>query len=217
MKPSTRTLWGLTSAATLVAALAPAALASGHAETLVAFDPEAGQLSEGVAVAPDGDVYASLSPIGQLVRISDATGDPEVVGTVEGLVEGDFGLIGLAVGPDGAVYGGVISSVPELTGVWRFDPDAGDATRVPGTEGISFANEPAFDDAGTMYVSDTTGGAVWRVPAGEVTTIATVDDGLDGRTSVALGPAGTDYIANFSVALGTPLGAGPGIVAIEVE
>jgi hypothetical protein len=286
-----------------------------QASRLATFDHEAGQLSEGVAVAQNGDVYASLSPLGQLVRVAAGSDEPEVVGSLDGLVEGDFGLIGLAVGPDGAVYGGVVSSVPELTGVWRFDPDSGDAERVAGTEAIGFANEPAFDSAGNMYVSDTTAGAVWRVPAdgvaepwiadpllegtgeagfgfpigangvevhdgtvyvgvtetaqlvsvpinaddsagqaelfaqlpeaidgididdegnvyathpianlvtvtspaGEVTIIASVDDGLDGPTSVALGPDGTAYIANFSVALQTPLGAGPGIVALGTE
>jgi sugar lactone lactonase YvrE len=284
-------------------------------ERLATFDHEAGQLSEGVAVAQNGDVYASLSPLGQLVRVTAGSDEPEVVGSLDGLAEGDFGLIGLAVGPDGAVYGGVFSSVPELTGVWRFDVEGGDAERVAGTGEIGIANEPAFDDDGNMYVSDTIAGAVWRVPpggeaepwishpllegtgeegfgfpigangvevhdgtvyvgvtetaqlvsvpinddgsageaevfaqlpepidgididdegnvysthplanlvtvtspAGEIAVIASVDDGLDGPTSVALGPDGTAYVANFSVALGTPVGAGPGIVALGTE
>lgn len=312
MKGRTSTLTTVIAVGLLAGSVVPV---SAQAERLATFDHEAGQLSEGVAVAQNGDVYASLSPLGQLVRVTAGSDEPEVVGSVEGLVEGDFGLIGLAVAPDGSVYGGVFSSEPDVTGVWRFDVDAGTAERVAGTGAIGIANEPAFDDDGTMYVSDTTAGAVWRVPAdgaaepwiadpllegtgeagfgfpvgangvevhdgtvyvgvtetaqliavpinadgsageaslfaqlpepidgididdegniyathpfanlvtvtspaGEVAVIASVDDGLDGPTSVALGPDGTAYVANFSVALGGPLGAGPGIVALETE
>lgn len=325
MRLRTRIGLGTTAAALLVAALGTVALAAGNAETLVAFDPEAGQLSEGVAVAPNGDVYASLAPLGQLVRIAADSDGPELVGRVEGLVEGDFGLLGLAVGSDGAVYGAVGSSVPGLRGVWRFDVETGDAERVAGTDAIGLPNDLAFDDAGTMYISDSTykcwapcissAAAVWRVPAagsaepwvadliltgtgeaglgfpigangievhdgavyvgntersqlvrvpidpdgsagepalfaqmpspvdgidvddegnvyaalpfanlvtvtsqaGETSTLATVEMGLDAPTSVALGPDGKAYVANNSIALGGPLGAGPGIVVVEVE
>ena len=142
-------------------AASPAASAGG--EFIARFDAAAGELSEGVAVAADGTVYASLSPLGQLVRIGSG-GGYEVVGTVEGLQEGDIGMLGLAAHADGSVYGGVFSANPDAHGVWRFDVATGEAERVPGTEQIGLPNAIAFAADGTMYVTDSTMGAVWRVP-----------------------------------------------------
>jgi sugar lactone lactonase YvrE len=142
-------------------AASPAASAGG--EFIARFDAAAGELSEGVAVAADGTVYASLSPLGQLVRIGSG-GGYEVVGTVEGLQEGDIGMLGLAAHADGSVYGGVFSANPDAHGVWRFDVATGEAERVPGTEQIGLPNAIAFAADGAMYVTDSIMGAVWRVP-----------------------------------------------------
>lgn len=310
-------LVGAAMAISLVVTAAGAAWGAGHVQTVVGFDPEMGQLSEGVAVAADGSVYATLSPLGQLVRVDIASGEFEIVGNIEGIAEGDFGLIGITEGPDGAIYGGVFAADPDVTGVWRFDLESGEATRVAGTEAVALANDVAFGADDTMYVSDTAGGAVWRVPAGgaaeawvsdplltgdgeagfglplgangihvagdtvyvgvtetaqvvavpinedgsagtpatwaqlpaaidgvavdaagnvyathpfdnlitrttpdgETEIIAEVSDGLDAPSSVALATNADGetvaYIANFSIAMGAPLGAGPAILAID--
>jgi sugar lactone lactonase YvrE len=130
---------------------------------LVRFDPAAGQLSEGVTVAADGTVYASLSPLGQLVRVSD-DGTWEVVGQVEGLQEGDLGMLGVTAHEDGSVWGGVFSGNADAHGVWRFDVATGAAERVPGTEQVGLPNAVAFGSDGTAYITDTIAGAVWTVP-----------------------------------------------------
>jgi sugar lactone lactonase YvrE len=114
-------------------------------------------------VDADGTVYASLSPLGQLVRIG-SDGAYEVVGTVEGLQEGDIGMLGITAHPDGNVSAGVFSTNPDAHGVWRFDVDTGEAQRVPGTEQIGLPNGIAFDADGAMYVTDSIAGAVWLVP-----------------------------------------------------
>ncbi len=139
----------------------PAASAGG--EFIARFDAAAGELSEGVAVEAGGTVYASLSPLGQLVRIGSG-GAYEVVGTVEGLQEGDIGMLGITAHPDGSVYAGVFSANPDAHGVWRFDVDTGAAERVPGTEQIGLPNAIAFAADGAMYVTDSIAGAVWRAP-----------------------------------------------------
>lgn len=136
-----------------------------EARFIARFDAAAGELPEGVTVDADGTVYASLSPLGQLVRITSG-GGYEVVGTVEGLQEGDIGMLGLTARADGSVYAGVFSANADAHGVWRFDLDTGEAARVPGTEQIGLPNAVAFDVAGTAYVTDTIAGAVWRVPPG---------------------------------------------------
>ena len=296
---------------------APAALGAGHTHTVVAFDPDAGELSEGVAVGADGTIYASLSPLGQVARVDAEAGTFEVVGTVPGIEAGDFGLIGITEGPDGAVYGGVFSGNPDAVGVWRIDVSTGDVERIAGSEVISLPNDVAFGADGTMYISDSIGGSVWRVPeggsaepwlddpllqgngdfgfpfpigangidvsgdtvyvgvsetlqvvtipinadgsagvaemlatyeavvdgmavaadgtvytahpganviarlapGGEIEIVAEVGDGLDAPASVALYSDAdgnmTAYASNHSIAQGGPLGAGPGVVAID--
>jgi sugar lactone lactonase YvrE len=137
--------------------------------TVVSFDGDAGEFTEGVAVDADGNVFASVSPQGRLVRIAAGSTTAEDFGQIEGLVKDDFGLLGLTVDADGNVYGGVVSKNPDANGVWRFDAESGDAERVSGTDKISFANSVIVDGE-TIYATDTTGpggkGAVWRVPEG---------------------------------------------------
>jgi sugar lactone lactonase YvrE len=298
-------------------------VAGAAAQFIARFDAAAGELPEGVAVAADGTVYTTFSPLGQLVRLGPGEGEHEVVATIEGLEEGDIGMLGLAVHTDGSVYAGVFSANPEAHGVWRMDVAGGDVARVPGTEQIGLPNAMVFDAAGTMYVTDTIAGAVWSVapngtaeqwlhhellvgnerlgfgfpvgangialnetgdtlyvavleqasivtipvaadgtagepgvfvdlsddpapmlpdgitfdaagnlyvalptvntvvrvtPDGGMETVATAGDGMDGPASVAIDDeAGRLYVANFSIALVPPGGAGPGIVMIELD
>jgi hypothetical protein len=131
----------------------PAPSAGG--QFIAQFDAAAGELSEGVTVDAADTVYASLSPLGQLVRIG-SDGAYEVVGTVEGLQEGDIGMLGLAAHADGSIYATIVSANPDAHGVWRFDVDTGEAKRVPGTEQIGLPNGIAFAADGTerLYVAN---------------------------------------------------------------
>ena len=170
--------------------------ASGPVTPVLQFDPAQGQLPEGVAVDKRGDVYISLSPLGQLVRVPAGTSEVEPVGAVPGLEPGDIGLIGLAVDAPGDVYGAVVSANPDAAGVWRFDRTTGAAERVPGTGAIAFPNAVAFDKRGTMYVSDSVLGAVWRVRPGGVAEVWADDPLLDGNGSAGFGfPIGANGIA----------------------
>src|SRR5688500_134875 len=139
------------------------------ASALVTFDAAAGEFPEGVAVDVSGHVYASLSALGLLVRIPAGSGIAQPFGQVDGLLASDFGLLGLAVGTGGDVYGAVVSDNPDARGVWRFDKLTGEAQRILGTEEIAFANSIAFHGT-TLYVADSVGpdgqGAIWRVVDG---------------------------------------------------
>jgi sugar lactone lactonase YvrE len=302
----------------LLVGLAPGI--SAQSETIMEFDPAGSELPEGVAVDESGNVFAGLSPLGQLVRVAPGSALAELHGAIAGLADGDQGLVGLATDASGHIYGAVNSTVPEVKGVWKFDRETGDAEHVAGTEGIIYPNAIAFGADGTMYVTDMVGGAIWHVRGGEpaepwlvdpilegtgefpfpvplgangiavmeqtvfvgvtetgllvsvpieangmpgdatvwanlpgvvvdgiavdddgdiyvadpinneiirvsagagTEVVADARDGLDGPTSVALGTDadGTTklYVANYSVALGTDLGAGPSIVAIAVD
>lgn len=130
---------------------------------VVSFDPAAGEFPEGVAVDAAGNLYVSLAVTGEIRRIaSDGTQstlhrfDPGSAG---------LGVLGLAVDRSGTVYAAVPSTAPSAHGVWAITA-SGVATRLPGSEAISFPNGIARDRAGTLYVTDSIGGAIWRVPDG---------------------------------------------------
>jgi sugar lactone lactonase YvrE len=143
-----------------------------------------------VAVDADGNVFASVTPQGRLVRIAAGSKKAEDFGKIEGLKQDDFGLLGLTVAADGTVYGCVVSKNPEANGVWRFDSESGDAERLAGTEEISFANA-VIVDGDAVYVSDTTGadgkGAVWRVPKEGEAEIWAQGGDLAGNGSAGFG------------------------------
>lgn len=172
------------------------ASAGGHIETVVEFDAGAGELSEGVAVDKRGNVFASLSPLGQLVKIPAGTNDVVPFGSISGLGDGDIGLLGLAVDAPGNVFGAVFASSGTATGVWRFDRKTGAEELVPGTDAMVFPNSVAFDKRGTMYITDTIGGAVWRVPRGGTAEEWVQSSLLEGNGSFGFGfPIGANGIA----------------------
>jgi sugar lactone lactonase YvrE len=183
------------------AAIAATPIAPAHAASdvhiLVAFDESAGQNPEGIALDRVGDVFVSVSPLGDLWKIPAGSTTPQPFGHVDGIVAGrDFGLLGLAVDVQGNVYGAVQSADPAANGVWRFDRTTGDATRLPGTQAIGIANGLAFDRRGNLYVTDSAAGAIWRIPRGGTASVWLQDPALTGDGSLQLGvPLGANGIA----------------------
>ena len=168
----------------------------GDVETIIQFNAAAGELPEGVTVDQVGNVYISLSPLGQLMKLRPGSTSVELFGVIPGLLPDDFGLLGLAVDALGNVYGTVVSANPAAHGVWRFDGTTGVAERVPGTEAIALPNAIAFDERGTMYITDTVLGAVWRVPQDGALEQWIVDPLLAGDGSAGFGfPIGANGIA----------------------
>src|SRR5207247_7976429 len=66
----------------------------------------------------------------------------------------------------------------------------------PGTGSILFANGLAFDKLGNMYVTDSIGGAVWRIPRGGSAERWIQDPLLEGTGVLGLGfPVGANGIS----------------------
>lgn len=171
-----------------------AALASNHVEVRVEFNEEQGQLPEGIAVDKRGNIFVSLAPLGQLVKIPAGTSEPMPFGQIPGInPASDFGLLGLATDARGNIYAGVQSSNPTANGVWVFDRTTGEATRIPGSEGVGFANDVAFDKRGNLYVTDSILGAIWRAPRN-----GTLEPWLTGDPNLA---------GNGVLGAGVPIGA----------
>ena len=222
--PAAITALVLLLAALLLLVLPPRA--SGEVRTIVSFDATAGQNPEGLAVDGDGTVFVSFAALGQLARVEPGAAKAEPFGTVPGIdpLAGDFGLLGLAVGPDGDVYGAVLATAAR--GIWRFDHRTGESERVLGTEAIGFPNGVAFDAHGDLYVTSSsegvsaTGalqGGIWRVARdgsverllvhealgglGEIVPVGVGANGIEWRDEVL-------YVTNTEKAL---------LVTIDVE
>ena len=115
---------------------------------------------EGVAVGPDGIVYAG-GEAGQVYRVESDGTLTEVART------GGF-LLGLAVDSDGLVYACDIGRRE----VVRVDPGTGSVeTYSAGAPGAPLRNPnwPVFDDHGNLYVTDSGG---WKSDDGHVVVIA---------------------------------------------
>ncbi len=101
---------------------------------------------ECVAVAPDGAVWCG-GEAGQIYRIEPDGGGMEEVARTGGFT------LGLAFGPDGALY---LCDAPSRA-VLRYDPAAGavrEFTSGPPGRAFTMPNYPVFDGDGRLYVSD---------------------------------------------------------------
>jgi sugar lactone lactonase YvrE len=175
--------------------LGGAANASNTIHLVDTFDESSGQNTEGVAVDRSGNVFVSVSPLGDVWKFPAGSGTPQPFAHVAGITAGvDFGLLGLAVDADGNVYGAVQSANAAANGVWRFDAATGAATHIAGTQSMGIANGLTFDHAGNLFVTDSTG-KIWRIrPSGKVTVW--LDDAAltgDGSLGLFLGANGIAY------------------------
>jgi sugar lactone lactonase YvrE len=179
-----------------------------------------------VAFGPDGSMYVTDMVGGAIWHASEGgPAEPWLVDPIlEGTGEYDFGVPLGANGID-VVDTTVIVGVTEtalLVGVpIESDSSAGAPAVLARLDGV-IVDGVAVGADGDIYVADPINNEILRVSAaGDVEVVADALDGLDGPTSVdlAIDADGTTrlYVANYSVALGTELGAGPSIVAVEVE
>jgi streptogramin lyase len=206
--------WILSTRLALVAALAlliPVAVADAAVdiEVVVDYDPAAGELPEGVAVNKRGEVFISLAPLGEVRKIG-RDGSESTLATIP-LPPGAFpGVIGLAIDAPGNVYAAVSTGDAATTGVYTI-ARGGSFSRLPGTEAIAFPNGVTLDKRGNLYVTDTTAGAVWRVPArGGSAEIWFQSPLLEGDESFGFGfPIGANGIAyrHNAVVVGNSEGA----------
>ena len=179
-------------AAFLSAIALPHASAGTPGQVIATFDPNKGELPEGLTISKTGTIYVSFPFTGELRTVSLDGTSTHFAALPTG---GGFGPLGLAIDAPGNVYAGVRTTDPATQGVYRVTPD-GEATRLPGTEAITFANGLAFDQRGNLFVTDTILGAVWRIPRGGSAELWIQDDALEGDGSAGFGfPIGANAIA----------------------
>ncbi len=193
-------------ACALLLPIAGRAQEAGTFPSFIAFDTQ----PEGVAVDKVGNVYVSTGvPPGddQIWKISPAGEKSLLV---------DFGPFGYAAGLAVDAVGNVYMARPFVPGwgVLRVTAD-GSWSRVPGTDQIFGADALAFDQQGTLYITEVvsfdfaTGeygqGGIWRVPKNGTAELWLRHELLSGTFNILFNfPAGANgigfYLGNLYVA-----------------
>jgi sugar lactone lactonase YvrE len=136
---------------------------AGNPQPVFSVDAGSGEDTEGVAVAPNGDVFTAEMYSGRIYRIRP-NGDADVFASLFAPGEYPFVyVLGMAFGPDRNLYVLANTWDPSTHGVWRVYHDgfAELAAAIP-PDG-STLNGLTFDDRGNLFVTDSTLGAIWRV------------------------------------------------------
>lgn len=137
------------------------------------YDASVGELPEGVAVSPRGDIYVTLAGTGELRRLDRQTYEGET------FAQFDVGygfLLGMAFSGDD-LYVALGSFVDATCGIWKVAAD-GSKTRVVPFTANEFPNDLTFDEAGNLYITESIAGAIYKVPAGSTTRELWVQDAL---------------------------------------
>ncbi|WP_372672432.1 SMP-30/gluconolactonase/LRE family protein [Amycolatopsis kentuckyensis] len=172
--------WYTTSASVLAAAsvaltAAPASAVTAplhDARIATHFDLATGQTPENVALTPGGALDVTFAAGRQIAEIAPG-GSVRVLATLPAPADGGvhtpvlgFPLtVGITRAADGTLYFLYATGTSDLTGVWRLRP-GGRPQRIAALPAEGLPNGLALDPAtGTLYVTDSVLGTIWRMPA----------------------------------------------------
>jgi len=158
--------------------------ASAHAKSpptvtqLVSLDPNLSELPESITTDDDGHVFFSLFN-GQ-IRTLLPDGSTSTIATVP-LPAGGV-MTGIKVGPDRFIYttSASFSADQPAAAVWRTDPDTGIVERFVTLDPSGFPNDIAFEDDGSLFVTDPFLGLLYHIDANGTATVALADVLLRG-------------------------------------
>jgi sugar lactone lactonase YvrE len=130
---------------------------------VIAYDPAAGEFTEGITVDHRGNIYSGMAALGEIRRVAPN-------GTVTTIAHLDVGqsgglLLGLASDRNDNIYAALASQEAPTHGVWIVRPD-GAASRYAALDPSGVPNGLTLDRRGNLYVSDATLGVIWRIPPG---------------------------------------------------
>jgi sugar lactone lactonase YvrE len=169
----------------------PAKVGPGPIATVATFDAFSGQLPESIAVDRYGNIYVSMTMLGEIWKLDPAGSFDEVVATFP--LEGFFGVIGLRFDVRGDLYAVQGTSNPDVHGVWKITP-GGEKERIAGSNGVVIPNDVEILPDGTVYITDSAG-AIWRSLRGQPAMIWVEDEALVGTGAYGLGfPLGANGI-----------------------
>lgn len=134
-------------------------------ELVKAFDPAAFELPEGLVLDAD-QAYVGFAFTGAVQTLSLSGDEAEDFAAAPAPPSDSAFVTGLALDEQGALYIAYASFDPaRAAGIYRAEPGGGEATLWSSHPQLNFPNGFAFDDSGTLYVTDSAAGAVFRVDA----------------------------------------------------
>ncbi len=178
--------FGALVAAGVFAFLSTTALASDSLVRVLTTAPP--NLPESIAIDHTGATYLSFPFTGKIVKFAPG-GSLSTVATVPSIP------LGVRLDAEDNIFIAVVGM-----GIWKEPASGGSAFQV--ASGAGFWNGLAFDHRGNLYVSDSGGGAIWRLAKNGDFTMWSGSSLLKGTT--AAGPCG---LVDFTVPLLGPAGA----------
>jgi hypothetical protein len=131
-------------------------------ELMTHFDARAAQLPEGLAIR-DRRAYVGFAPTGTIAAVDLDTGAQSTFAQLPKPVPGKGFMTGLAWSRR-ALYAALVSFAPEVpAGVYRVSAAGGAATLFARHPQMVFPNGIAPARDGTLYVTDSAAGAIFRV------------------------------------------------------
>lgn len=175
--------------AATASALALAPPASAHPGSRVVrivslTDP---QLPESITLDRHGDIYLSLNPLREILKIA-----PDGAQSTFATIPAGTASLGVRLDAHGNAYLAVVGS-----GIWRVPADGGAPALFAPLPGVP--NGLAFDRRGNLYVSESLGGVIYRISRNGSVTAWSASPLLKGTTGP--GPCGVVHPS------GLPLGA----------
>jgi sugar lactone lactonase YvrE len=157
----------------------------GPVDTLLSFDPTAGEFAENVAVGDDGTVVVSLS-FSRTIRVLGRDGAQRTI-TLPLAAGGAVG--GLVTGRGGTIY----ASSQGPAAIWAVDPH-GAVSRLALLPPDAQPNGLTADRRGNLYAADSRSGTVWRLAPGSDTPEPWVRDELLAPSGATVpGPDGQEF------------------------
>lgn len=163
--------------------------------TIASFDASLipPELPESIAVDHFGNIYVSMSPLRQIWKLNPEGAFEKIV-TSFSLEPGLFGVSGLRFDPRGNLYIAISSTNTDMNGLWKITP-SGEKERIAGTGDILLPNDVAISPNGSLYITDSAMGSVWRYFPGGHAEIWVQDEALAGTGAFGLGvPIGANGI-----------------------
>jgi sugar lactone lactonase YvrE len=158
-------------------------VAPGPITTVARFDVFAAQLPESIAVDRYGNIYVAMALLGEIWKLDPSGTFQEVVASFP--TAGLFGLMGLRFDARGDLYAANSADDQDARGVWKISP-TGERERIAGTRTIPLPNDVAISPDGTLYITDSATGAVWRSVRGAAAEIWVQDPTLEGTGAFGL-------------------------------
>ena len=163
------------------------------AAPVITFDPAKGELPEGIVFDRKGSLYVALAPLGEIRRRS-VDGTWSKFASIGPDPAGGLAILGLAADARGTIYAAAPTSDQRWHGVVAISK-TGDVGRIPGSEAMQFPNAIAVAPGGDLYVTDSIGGSIWRIPRGGEAELWLQHDLLEGTAVVNPFPLGANGIA----------------------